>query len=295
MAIFETRQVDGPNNVGLFASEDILKDEVIFREAPFYSFGMEKIVDYMVKKNPTGDPVLDKEIRKLQLRLMEANRKHANQGLSFSEEYPAESRVLLDRLQEIITEKGFESESKEVKEKWMALHDAHQNIRKDTPVGIFGLNSAKGKEINGSIAQCLGFDESKKRYIVEYTKTSSQAPEKLLLKKENLKTVSGIVRSNIYQEGLFENRCRINHSCNGNTKTCTISEYNKLLGKNLIASHSNECITIAREDIKAGIELTCSYLCKGAGKKLEVRREELHEKYKFLCKCDTCVEEENDE
>ena len=137
MAIFETRQVDGPNNVGLFASEDILKDEVIFREAPFYSFGMEKIVDYMVKKNPTGDPVLDKEIRKLQLSLMHANRKHVSQGLSFSEEYPAESRVLLDRLQEIITENGFQSEPKEVQEKWMALHDAHQNIRKDTPVGIF--------------------------------------------------------------------------------------------------------------------------------------------------------------
>ena len=83
--------------------------------------------------------------------------KHANQGLSFSEEYPAESRVLLDRLQEIITEKGFESESKEVKEKWMALHDAHQNIRKDTPVGIFGLNSAKGKEINGSLLKDTHF------------------------------------------------------------------------------------------------------------------------------------------
>ena len=48
MAKFEKRQVDGPNNVGLFASEDLLKDAVIFREVPFYSFGMDKICNYMV-------------------------------------------------------------------------------------------------------------------------------------------------------------------------------------------------------------------------------------------------------
>ena len=293
MTKFEKRQINGPSNIGLFASDDILKDTVIFREVPFYSFGMEKVMHYMLKKNPTGHPELDKEIRELQLRINVATRNHENNGSSFGEEYPPESRLLLDRLQEIITETAFESESKNVQEKWMALHDAHQHIRKNTSVGIFGLSSEKGKTINGSIAHCIGFDKSKKRYIVEHSTISSKAPEKLLLKKENIKTVSGIVRSNIYQEGLFENRCRLNHSCNGNTKTCTISEYNKLLGRNLIATHSNECITFAKEDIKAGEELTCSYLCKGAGKRLQIRREELYEKYKFFCKCDTCVKEEN--
>ena len=293
MEKFEKRQIDGPNNVGLFASEDILKDAVIFRESPFYSFGMEKIMDYMVKENPTGDTVLDKEIRGLQRRLSFANWKHQRRGQSFGKEYPPESRVLLDRLQEIISEKGFESESKAVQEKWMTLHDAHQNIRKDTPVGIFGLSSEKGQAMNGTIAHCLGFDKTKKRYIVKYSKVSSNFPEKLLLRRENLKTVSGVVRSNIYQEGLFEKRCRINHSCKGNTKTCTISEYNKLLGKSLVANHPNECITIAKEDIIAGKELTCSYLCKGAGQALEVRREELNEKYKFVCRCETCIFEES--
>ena len=293
MAKFEKRQVDGPNNVGLFASEDLLKDAVIFREVPFYSFGMDKICNYMVKENPTGDPVLDTEIRGIQKRIRMANYKHKKQGQSFGEEYPPESRMLLDRLQEIISEKGFESASKDVQEKWMALHDAHQNIRKNTTVGIFGLSSEKGKTINGTIAHCLGFDKTKERYIVKYSNLSSHTPEKMLLKRENLKTVSGVVRSNIYQEGLFEKRCRINHSCMGNTKTCTISEYNKLLGKSLIATHPNECITIAREDIKAGKELTCSYLCKGAGKGLEIRREELNEKYKFVCRCETCIKEES--
>ena len=76
MSKFEKREVNGPSNVGLFALEDISKDSIIIREVPFYSFGMENIRHYMMNENPTGNPVLDAEIRELQTKLGMANKKY---------------------------------------------------------------------------------------------------------------------------------------------------------------------------------------------------------------------------
>ena len=288
MSKFEKREVDGPCNVGLFALEDISKDTIIIREAPFYSFGMENIRHYMMNDNPTGNPILDAEIRELQTKIGVANKKYKQRDSSFNERYPSEARILLDRMAAIISEKDFESKSKDVQEKWLALHDAHQDVRKDTLIGIFGLTSEKGMLFNGKIAYCRGFDNSKERYIVECTPN----PEKVLLKKENLKTVSGVFRSNSYMEGLFETRCRMNHSCKPNTETLSVPQYNELHGKALIANQPNECITIAKEDIKAGQELTAYYITIGAGKNVNIRREELREKYRFECQCESCCNEE---
>ena len=292
MSKFEQREVNGPNNVGLFALEDIAKDSVILREIPFYVFSVENMMQFMASENPTGNPSLDGEIRSLQKQIKNANKQYHGQRSSFNEEYPPEVRILLDRMVAIITEYGFQSESREVQEKWLSLVDAHQEVRKESPVGIFGLSSELGKTINGQIAYCRGFDKLKKRYIVECTKGSNTNSEKVLLKRENLKTVSGVFRSNSFQEGLFETRCRINHACIPNTNSCTIPEYNELHDKRLIPEHPKECITIAATDIKAGEELTSSYLFVGAGKGVNVRREELREKYRFECHCKTCLEED---
>ena len=242
MSKFEKRKVNGPNNVGLFALEDISKDSIIIREVPFYSFGMENIRHYMMNENPTGNPVLDAEIRELQTKLGIANKKYRKIDSSFSDKYPLEARILLDRIAAIISEKDFELESKDVQEKWLALHDAHQDIRTDTLIGIFGLRSEKGKLLNGQTANCRGFDKSKERYIIECNDQSPEHTEKILLKKENLKTVSGIFRSNSYTDGLFETRSRLNHACKANTNTLSVPEYNQLLGKGLIAIQPNECI-----------------------------------------------------
>ena len=291
MSKIENREVNGPSNIGLFALEDISKDAIIMRESPFYSFGMENIRHYMMNENPTGNSVLDAEIRELQTKIGIANKKYHKKGASFKEKYPAEARVLLDRIAAIISEKEFESESKDVQEKWLALHDAHQDVRKDTTIGIFGLTSEKGKLLNGKIAHCRGFDKSKQRYIVEYTDQSPENPEKVLLKKENVKTVSGVFRSNAFPEGLFENRCRMNHACKANTETLSVLEYNQRLGGSLIAKQPNECITIAKENIKVGDELTGCYISIGSGKSVDMRREELREKYRFDCQCELCCNE----
>ena len=74
--------------------------------------------------------------------------------------------------------------------------------------------------------------------------------------------------------------------------TCTLSEYNEMFGKELIAEKQNECITVAQQDIKAGDQLTLSYLFVGAGKDVRTRKEELSEKYRFECLCKTCIDEE---
>ena len=141
MSKFEKREVNGPNNVGLFALEDILKDTIIIREVPFYSFGMENIRHYMMNENPTGNPILDAEIRELQTKLGIANKKYHKRDSSFSDKYPSEARILLDRIAAIISEKDFELESKDVQEKLLELNDEHQDIRTQNIIWILGLRS----------------------------------------------------------------------------------------------------------------------------------------------------------
>ena len=291
MAKVEQREVDGPHNVGLFALQNIRMNSIIFREAPFYSFNVEIMMYYLTNENPTENPILNSEIRELQLQIAIAHKKYNGEGSSFGEKYPPDARKYLDRLASIVAETGFKSESKEVQDKWLALHDAHKDIRIDTPVGIFGLNSEKGLSLNGKIGYCRGFDKSKNRYVIECEKSKLSKPERILLKKDNLKTISGIFRSNSFQEGLFEKRCRMNHSCNANTKTCSVQEYNQLHGKNLTPVHPNEVITFAKRDINIEEELTGCYVSYPKRKPVNVRREELSVKYNFICQCEICVEE----
>ena len=87
MTKFEQREVNGPNNVGLFALEDIPKDTVISREIPFYSFSLKNLMHYMSNENPTGNPALDAEIRELQTQIQIANKKYHGQSSSFDQEY----------------------------------------------------------------------------------------------------------------------------------------------------------------------------------------------------------------
>ena len=115
MPKFEQRNVDGPNNVGLFALEGISKGTIIFRDAPFYSLPPEILNDYMLDKNPTGNPDLDAEIRTLQLHIPTAMASFhcRGQSSSFNEEYPPHARVLLDRFFTIVVEEAFKTQSKD--------------------------------------------------------------------------------------------------------------------------------------------------------------------------------------
>ena len=88
MSMFEQREVDGPNNVGLFALEDIPKDKIISRESPFYAFNKNDLLLYMTSANPTGNLILDEEIRDLQNQIKIANEQYLRQKSSFNNEYP---------------------------------------------------------------------------------------------------------------------------------------------------------------------------------------------------------------
>jgi len=126
----------------------------------------------------------------------------------------------------------------------------------------------------------------------------------LLLKSSNLKTANGCLRTNYFEEGLFELRCRLNHACQGanNTSACTVSEYNELMaGKRvkeqktgklmlfrpMIPRHERECVILATMDIKKGQELTVNYV-RGDKLTTAMRQEQLWEKYRFKCQCEAC-------
>ncbi len=66
--------------MGLFALEDISKNTIIFRDAPFYSLPTKNVENYMLDKNPTGNPDLDAEIRTLQIQIAMASYQNRGQG-----------------------------------------------------------------------------------------------------------------------------------------------------------------------------------------------------------------------
>eukprot|EP00392_Amoebophrya_sp_AT5.2_P006457 g6469.t1 len=303
---FEIREIS-ENNIGVFATEDLRAHDVIFREVPFYSSAKEKLIHYMTCPNPTGHFETDQEVRRLGGLIQDAMQRHMGKA-GFNDEYPPEVRAVIDKLIDLINAEACRNDvSEAVRRKWFALHDAHCQVPKtagkegpERPyyVGAFGLTSEKGKTVNGDVGIVKGYDASKDRFCVKFD-SLGDGDCLLLLKSSNLKTANGCLRTNAFDEGLFELRCRMNHACRGanNTFACTVSEYNDLMagkkvrerktGKRIlfrpmIPRHEKECVILATKDIKKGQELTVNYVQGEEPKTTAMRQEQLWEKYRTI-------------
>lgn len=275
----ELRQID-VDNVGLFARRRFAAGEVVFKEEPFYVFDkMQMMMD------PTGgvaDPADRDELQTLlEQMFVFANTHGHKQGMA---KFPPEAQAVMDRLIEIKTADEFRRCSKNVQEKWMALHDAHHLIpegRDFVVVAATGLTSEAGQRLNGRIGRVVGgrgelsADGITRRWPAEFVFQDGQRETKKL-KAQNLKTPGGVFRSNAFDEGLFEYRCRMNHSCSPN-----------VVADEIVVRGRKRMQIVAVRDIAVGDEVTCCYI-EREGLNTAQRRELLQGKYNFLCQCQRC-------
>jgi len=201
----------------------------------------------------------------------------------FDTQFPPEARAVMDRLVEIKAAGEFSRLSPDLQSKWMRLHDAHNFIPsgRSVCVAVFGLVSQMAS-LNGRIGTIRGdigdaYNPQEGQWRVTFAKYEANGESQdftLLIHSDNLKTPGGIYRSNSFAEGLFSNRCRMNHACDANTG---------------VMDSGPSAVIIATRLIAEGEELTCNYIGDHTDLSAAQRRDLLKGKYNFLCQCTLCV------
>ena len=287
--LYAMREI-GRHNVGLFAARDISKGDLIFTEAPFLNGYVDIMMSYMLRESPTGgrDKAIDDECRVIKQEIQLAV---SSQNADEEQGQSRDTRTrLMDRLSEIFISERFRECSCAQKQRWMSLHDQHQLIPADcaSPVGLFDLAGEQSRW-NGTIGIAKSSRQSVRCFEVEVDDGAGHH-ETLMVGRENLKTPAGILRSNSFEDGgLFQVRCRINHSCRPNTLALLTAD---ACIPGLVARHPEEIAVIATCDIREGEELTNSYFNFSPGDSTAKRREILSKNYGFECRCQVCLANE---
>lgn len=299
--VIEQRQIS-KCNIGVFATEDIPIGSVLIKERPFYKSNMEQNVKFLKSNEPTNCPKTNAEVKALRHKIEMMNKewimtKHAKISSSKSKCHP-ETLTLVERQNEILWRHLFSTLPEETRIKWMSLHDARQDIpiNGKTDVGICDLTSAKGAKLNGKVGLSKTYVQKSKRYAVQVQNDSGES-EDLLLKRENLKTPAGVLRTNGFENGLFERRSRLNHSCIPNTQWASVSDWLNILNLDntkdfaILDSEDpdNEVVVVSCQIIKRGEEVICSYINGVVGMTTAERREKLYKKWRFNCECEACI------
>jgi hypothetical protein len=320
----ETR-AKSQNGVGTFAVRDIKKGTVILRECPFVADLQRIMIHFHTDPAPTGDPAIDEEIRSLKREVESAIHSRqcdvsrmaetmANGGGVVVDDRrpPPRARAALDKLNELAVRHEFDSRPESIQEKWLSLHDAFRVIPSgsESPVGISGLVSPKGRRLNDTIGTSLGKTGTGKnsgRFSVRTARKDERGVvtmEDVWIKRENLTTVYGTCRSNSFLSGmLFERACRINHSCRPNAVLVPVEKLIRYLEHKfgdrvppdvlLAPGKPNEHAVLSDRDIRSGEEITLNYLgSRDESRSTEARREILLQKYGFNCECEACERRE---
>mmetsp|Transcript_9063 Transcript_9063/g.16087 ORF Transcript_9063/g.16087 Transcript_9063/m.16087 type:complete len:295 (-) Transcript_9063:173-1057(-) len=278
--MYEER-TDDLRGVGLFATSDIPEGTVILRESPFHN--SRACINAALADPLNSTPY--KEVNQGITNLVDELKKQ-------TEDSP-KADALLDLLLETVYSAEFRALDDSTRLQWMSLHDAFQQVATDIEqeVGIFGLTSEAGKALNGKIGVAR-YVKARGRFAV----TVGDA-DPVALRRENLKTPYGVVRSNAFDEGLFEKRCRINHACVPNTACFTVTDDKPPKDGGEPTPHNGPPVVLIKATrlIKAGEEITCDYDGPENGKttmSTPVRRTRLLQKQGFVCSCESCENNE---
>jgi len=273
------------------------------------------MIHFHTNPSPTGDTAIDEEIQSLQRIVRMTAQRHQGAMLrmkrtgneKINELFSPQARGALDKLYAYAYQHEFNLQPESIKKKWLSLHDAFQDVPlgMESPVGIFGLKSPKGMQLNDTIGTSygkIGTGKNEGRFSVRTVMTNEEGAmvtEDLWIKMENLKTVYGTCRSNVFPSGLFEKSSRINHSCCPNATMLSVERLNQDLDNQLppnmrlAPGKPNEYAIIPVREIQAGEEVTLSYLGPHVeSRSTEARRETLREKYRFTCECEACKRNE---
>uniref|UniRef100_A0A7S4K386 SET domain-containing protein n=1 Tax=Odontella aurita TaxID=265563 RepID=A0A7S4K386_9STRA len=218
---------------------------------------------------------------------------------------PAEVREAMDRMAEMnATERMLESPR--LDDLWK-LHDAHNRAAAGDAVMIHGLVSIAGRKLNGRIGRVAGRDdEDADRCAVEIAAGSGERRSRKSIKRDNLKTLGGIFRTNFFEsrdggkQMVFGTMSRINHACG------TYANALKLIvddddsdgnGNGSGTTSSNKAYLVAGRDISMGEEIFIDYVPsddadedndKGGDDddhRRQRRLDSLRNQYNFRCQC----------
>ena len=189
------------------------------------------------------------------------------------------------------------------------LEDNFRDIpsRSKTTVALFGMSEPPLEHLNGSVGITFGRKgkgQKKGKVFVFVVNDDREDGEWMWLDATYIKTIYGILKSNIFPSGLFEKFSGMRHECCPNTIMVPVDRINRRIGRLLPGIDENvllepskspfEHALVATRDIFEGDEITMSYLGsrKEEMRSTRTRQTILKQKYGFLCKCKSCLNNE---
>jgi hypothetical protein len=282
-----------PGHTGIFATRDILKNSTILSEVPLM---VDKAFDMQEVLPGSATCILTPEDQIKAKALFAEFTQHTNRKTEVVS--PAAFGVF-DKLTEMWTDAKAAKLDAAKREEFWALHDCNTDAvhSEGTKVRIHGLRSESGRALNDRDAVVIkrAPPASDNRWKVmlpsgkngEFVEGDSK--KYFAVKGENLKTASGIQRTNSFKEGnenllvTYSLISRFNHACVPNCRKMFVNSLDYLQ----VASYRARRV-VAVEDIKKGDELFLCYSSIRSDITTHERRTALLDKYKFWCNCSEC-------
>lgn len=286
---------------------------VVSRERPFLEDWRGKLLNFHLNPNPTGVAELDEDIRRLQKKITHGIKKHhcsyRNQvktDLPVLYSYSSEVMTNLNRLSKHAAQYYFDLLEPSDQRRWMELEDNFREIPSSskTTVAVFGISDPPLVHLNGSVGITFGRKgkgHKKGKVFVFIVNDDRDDGEWMWLDASYVKTIYGILRSNIFPSGLFEDFSGTSHECRPNTILVPVDRINRRIGR-LVPGFEGKVLLedskspfehalVATRDIHEGEDITMSYLGSREDKSrsTRTRRAILEQKYGFVCQCKSCL------
>lgn len=214
--------------------------------------------------------------------------------------YSDEVQKNLNRLSKHAAQFYFDLLEPSDQQKWMALEDNFREIpsRSKTTVAVFGIYDLPRVGITFGRK---GKGHKKGKVFVFIVNDDREDGEWMWLDAMYIKTIYGILKSNIFPSGLFEDFSGTRHDCSPNTIMVPVDRINRRIGRlvpgfeeKVLLEQSKspfEHALVATRDIHEGEDITMCYLGSREDKSrsTRTRRAILEQKYGFVCHCKSCV------
>ncbi|EJK50088.1 hypothetical protein THAOC_30979 [Thalassiosira oceanica] len=275
-----SRNPQSPSSHDVNAAVKFKSGSVLFREKPFLEDWRGKLLNFHLNPNPTGVAERD--------------------GVRSPIEMIDEVQKNLNRLSKHAAQFYFDLLEPSDQQKWMALEDNFREIpsRSKTTVAVFGIYDLPRVGITFGRK---GKGHKKGKIFVFIVNDDREDGEWMWLDAMYIKTIYGILKSNIFPSGLFEDFSGTRHDCSPNTIMVPVDRINRRIGRlvpgfeeKVLLEQSKspfEHALVATRDIHEGEDITMCYLGSREDKSrsTRTRRAILEQKYGFVCHCKSCV------
>jgi len=201
-----------------------------------------------------------------------------------ADQYPPDVAAAMDSLMDLYASRRIAPGlDRKVKARIMALQDSFRKPIVGAVAIIEGLKSSAGQALNGLDGVVVSREDGDRFGVkVEGIEDSKS------IRANNLKTLGGIMRTNMFEEGLYEVLSRFNHACSEARNL----KKNEVVGIDPQAPKQTHSLLFATKSIDAGQELFVDYTPEESQSLgVAARRKNLQLKFGFTCECAKCQAE----